>query len=209
MRAFLFEHDLAAVNTLFAESAGWTWTGSRGHKHRIDYVLWSRERLSMITNVWVSRDIELADSERDDHCLVVSTACIQCRDQRMSENANLQRLLVPRLCRSKLADPQLQQQFSNWVWTFRADHDENVDQHLEQLQKHIREGADMLRAPRAKPNKSWISDISWALMRRRSTTKKTMRNLFAAVKHATMQLYFLAWCVCRPRVFSQHHRYAD
>ena len=70
LRALLLEHGLAALNTLREEGAGFTWTGSLGHRSRIDYVAWPLDRLQNVQHVRVNRAIELTDAERDDHNVV-------------------------------------------------------------------------------------------------------------------------------------------
>ena len=86
LRVLLNEHGLAAVNTFVERGCSWTWTGSRGHHSRIDYILWSLELLPLVSDCWVDHSIELTDCERDDHCMVASEFALPVKSPLPKQN---------------------------------------------------------------------------------------------------------------------------
>ena len=72
LRLFLVECGLMAINTFFSNGAGYTWTGSHGHRSSTDYVLCKISIADSVTSCAVDRTIELVSSERDDHNLVMA-----------------------------------------------------------------------------------------------------------------------------------------
>ena len=71
MRIFLQCQGMCAVNTMCAGGCGPTWTGSRGHKARLDYIGISIPVLPNVSACYVDRTVDLATAVRDDHAVVV------------------------------------------------------------------------------------------------------------------------------------------
>ena len=210
LRAFLLEHNLGALNTLSEGASGYTWTGSRGHLHRIDYVLWPLNLLYLVQDVHVNREIELADFERDDHNLVDFRVTLDNRKQGTAVQLDSETNTRPsKLCKHKLADPGRQQQFVEWMWTFRPDTNTSIDKHLREAQEHIRSGARLFHKERKEPRKSWISQRTWNLMCRKDTLKKSLRASWAGARLASIRLCFLSWLAIRPAVFLKHHGFGQ
>lgn len=196
MRRFLVEHQLAAVNAFFEHGAGWTWAVSTGQRHRIDYVLCLRHRLHLVKDCVVDYDIDLVDSERDDHCLVVALATLpsEMASEAVPAPTDLATMSRQRrLCPEKLKDPELRAAFEHWVSGFVANAEDSIDDHLASVQDHILRGAIAFQSVERKPNKSWISSSSWSCMQQRTLSKRKMRASLAAVRIAEMRLMFLAW----------------
>ena len=58
LRSTAKENGLLVLNTFF--QAGTTWTGSGGHRSRIDYLCVSPQLKTIANRCWVSLDIDLA-----------------------------------------------------------------------------------------------------------------------------------------------------
>ena len=71
MRLFLQCQGLCAVNTVCASGCGPTWTGSRGHRSRLDYIGLSIPSLRRVSACYVDDTVDLATAVRDDHFVVV------------------------------------------------------------------------------------------------------------------------------------------
>ena len=211
LRAFLIEHNLAALNTLHEEAAGFTWTGSRGHHSRIDYVLWPIEQLFCVQGVRVNRQIELTDSERDDHNVVdFSVVVVESHSSVGVKESGAAAVVRPtRLCKYKLVNPALQQQFVDWMWTYRPDPEATIDAHLKTFQDHLRAGASAFANERKQPRKSWLSQRSWDLMCFRDNAKKRVRAAWAAVRAADIRLVFLSWAALAPAKFLLYHTFGE
>lgn len=209
MRRFLVECSLAAVNTFFEGGADWTWTRSRGHHSRIDHLLVLQSQLSYAANCQVNRAIELADAERDDHCVVQASFIVPAKDCICQHRPRDTLAAKPTLCKQKLKDGSLCEYFSNWMWTFTAKESDGIDEHLSKLKQHIVEGEKVFESDNRKPRKRWVSPNTWELLSCRSVAKKIMRNTFAGLCRARMSAVFLAWSACKPQSYAKHHSFAE
>ena len=70
LRVTATNFDLSVLNTFTC--AGTTWTGSRGHKSRIDYLLSSSWAKEAVYETYEDYSLDLATSVRDDHNIVIS-----------------------------------------------------------------------------------------------------------------------------------------
>ena len=111
MRAFLAQHELVVVNMAFERGCGWTWTGSRSNNHRIDYVCCLEKHISFISDCQVNYEIDLVDSARDDHNLVVATVELDAKV--WTREARTANRISSRLCKDKLRDPALRRAFEH------------------------------------------------------------------------------------------------
>ena len=207
MRVMLAEIQLAAVNTYF--EAGPTWTGTRGAQHRIDFILVSISILPNIEGCKVNRNIELAESERDDHSVLEADVQLPARATHPISKSSGPRPESCKLCPRKLQDPCLQKHFAEHVWSFHVSDETAVDEHLTMLQQHLRDGKRLFIADRRTPKKRWISEETWQRMSDRSEAKKHMRKCMAYVRASNLSIVFLAWAACRPCSFMRHHGYSD
>ena len=70
-RHFLAGHDLFASSSFF--ESGHTWTGSRGHTSRIDYVVTSDRLHACVSDAHTCDNIDLSTSAREDHKAIAAT----------------------------------------------------------------------------------------------------------------------------------------
>ena len=196
-RFLLSSLRLAAVNTLLPEVAQWTWTGSRGHKSRIDYIFWKLDEISMLKAAAVNRNIVLAESERDDHFVVVCTKTIMKALPTTNGEQHLEPKGRVRLSKQKLPDPTLQMQFADWVWAFQQTDHSSINDHLQKFQDHLHQGSYIFQENADRPRKRWISASSWAQMSQRDKTRRLMRSAFEVIRVTSLGTCFLAWSACK------------
>ena len=129
------------ANTLWPGSGLWTWSGPKGTKARIDYILYESDPNVVLLGAGVDEKIELADVEKDDHRLVwahleISTEAASTKTADSKSNAM-------KLDPIKLSDPELCEDFERHIWTFEAKWGSSVDQHLSDLTSHIKTKLDI------------------------------------------------------------------
>ena len=93
----------------------------------------------------VDNEVELVDSERDDHNLVAATITIQLGDEEpraiKPETTQSCVCATPRLDRDKMSDPYLCDRFECWMAYFQKPDNGTVDVHLDALRYHAKMGA--------------------------------------------------------------------
>ena len=203
---------MCAVNTFFEEGAGPTWTGTKGHRNRIDYLLASMQLLPKFSHCFVNRDIELTTSERDDHDLVQSVLEISGQCQNVGSKKDMLRCRHKpqiRLSNEKFKDDLLIQAFEQWIWHFNGSLYENIDLHVRAFTNHVSRGLKIFEETETKPKQPWISKESWVMMKQRKALKKLMRSALAIMKNATLRMYWLAWSSVFPHTFLAHRNYSS
>ena len=165
-RRFANESDIAAMNTCIQNASEWTWVGSRGHKSRIDYILGKAEHKDCFVDGRVDRQIVLAECERDDHFLLFLDVDLP-RDTRSDGGADMhrpRRNSFRKLCAQKLRDPGLHEDFCTLMDAYMEPEGDNINEHVEALQEHLREGRKLFEKDRDRePKKHWLPDASWEL----------------------------------------------
>ena len=210
LRLFAGEHSLILVNTFFANGSGHTWCGSRGHLARLDYILWRTQDSAYVHDCWVNDDIELAESERDDHRLAqadlqLPATATPTHAQTEQRGASGRRKL--RLDRDKLRDASCKSDFAAWVHSFTVDDGTPIVDHLQALQDHITIGTKVFEVTESKPRRCWISRSAWSLMAVRGQTKKVLRSHLANFRLSLCRIIFLEWAACKPQTFLKYHHY--
>ena len=74
LRCFCEHAQVYATNTFC--DAEYTWTGSRGHTSRIDYLLLSRDLFQDHQDCRANREVDLSTATRDDHALLQVTSSL-------------------------------------------------------------------------------------------------------------------------------------
>ena len=215
LRLFLLECGLMATNTFFPNGAGYTWTGSHGHRSRIDYVLVKLIDSACVKDCLVDRCIDLVDSERDDHCLFRAELQLSSLDDMDLAGASSTKTVQtrprpgPMLDASKLRDDACCAEFASFVNTFDVDERVPIDKHLELFQQHLLEGAKVFERRKRRPKTAWISDCTWTLMLQRGSAQKLVRSALARMRTAACRCVFLAWSACVPETFMKHHLFSS
>ena len=158
----------------------------------------------------VNRDIELADSERDDHCLVEVLFFIpeDTKDNSLVTQSKRRRA-KPKLCDRKLKDPALRKQFGDWMSSFYTKEDDKIDSHLKSLTEHIAAGSELFISTIRKLRNSWVGEPTLAMTKRRCEAKKFVRSALAQLHFSEMRVFFLSWAACFPSTFMIHHSFGN
>ena len=132
-RALLEEVHLYAANTYYG--GGKSWTGSRGHRQRIDYILTDKARLDALKSCKLLHEIHLVDCDQDDHIAVAITLAIPSDGS--SHLTKSKRCRVT-LCPLKLKDEHLQRRLIDHMWNFRVDEAHvGIDEHVSLFEAHV------------------------------------------------------------------------
>ena len=159
LRLFCEQFGMALANTFWP--AGPTWTSTLSTQHRIDYVITEANALGDISICEVANDIDLTFNAYEDHkptfiveifSAVVGEACAD--------------LVKPfKFNKHNLAVPERVEYFRSLVWKFSATEDEDIDDHLERLNEHMRVSAlAAFGRPSDVPKKSWIAPATWSII---------------------------------------------
>ena len=202
LKYFILEQGLVAVNTGEQGCRGdafWTWTGSRGHHSRIDYLLLRGLVNDVVTEWAVNRKIELTESERDDHCVVqavlflsVDVAGASHKPERADDDGLGATIL--RASKEKLLNPALRRHFEWWIASFNVCDSVGIDDHLELLCQHVRNGSGIFKSDSNRgPKMAWISDRTWGRMCQRNGLKKIVRGAFNQMRTIRLVEMFVEW----------------
>lgn len=100
-RSWMEPRSIVAINTLYG--GGPTWTGSRGHKHRIDYVVVQQKCIPTCSDIGPCPHIDLATSVREDHYVVRATVSLKNALAVSNGPSTVEK--VPAFCEASLTDP--------------------------------------------------------------------------------------------------------
>ena len=166
--------NLMAANTFF--DAGPTWTGSGGHRSRIDYVLTPLVLKNAVEACEALSGLDLATGLRDDHTAVAATLqnvfelILACPEAPVNEH-KLEPFLLKRFTKDSLQDPGATSRFQNLLWSHRPWVDvanaspqdiENATAEITDLFKWA--AAECFVPLASRPRKKWISERSWAII---------------------------------------------
>ena len=213
LRCFASEQGTRILNT-FWPGAGPTWTGSRGHRSRLDYILSTMLPGVISLGCEVNESIELCECERDDHQAVAAVMSYDLRELREYQACRhvptaSTRAKPLRLDRAKLADPERRQQYEEWVSLFPPCVTPNVSEYFSNFAEHLRKGADPLFRDTAKPaKKGWLQTATLDLMVDRSRLKKGVRGAFRHLQTVIVAEVWTSWSLLCPsaRRRSELHR---
>ena len=113
-RCFLKTHTLYAINT-FHETCGHTWTSSRGHESRIDYMVATPNLVDGVVRCDVTDDIDLSFNDTDDHRAVIVEFAV-ARDAHRPHNNSTSFFRINKL---NLNVIWRQEGFQREVWSFQ------------------------------------------------------------------------------------------
>ena len=97
------------------------------------------------------------------------------------------------MCHAKLLDPACQYQFTKHMWRLNVDIACSIDEHLQLLCDHLREGMKVFSATVSTPRQSWISVESWKQIQLVRSLRKSSRYALEWAHAARCRHIFLAW----------------
>ena len=204
--------DLAVLNTYTC--AGTTWTGSRGHKSRIDYLLSSSWARAAACETFVDYSLDLATSVRDDHNIVVSRFSGLSKiiaEKRASLTSNcapsksVESKGAVKFDRMYFKDPAYCSYFRGLVDELPmfpgtvgvADHRTaclEIDAAAEGLAKGVLNASIHTFPTQASaPRKSWISTCTWVVIQQSNWSRSQLRRHRARCTKFFCAFIFGAW----------------
>ena len=184
---FVVNHQLFLPAT-FQEwqfGAGETWTHSRGHRRRIDYVGLPMAWMSLRGVAWVQDDFETALA-KDDHFPVCVDATFEV-PQRAIELPSKSPFSSGRLDLHLLPE--------NW-WPDlpRVQWDLDVHSHAHSLQAQLITAiVQQPKQPRLRPVKTTLTESTWQLVLEKKATRRALHDLNAIQAKMILEACFSAW----------------
>jgi hypothetical protein len=205
LRGLLTTHGLVAANTHFP--AGPTWTGSRGHRSRIDYVCIPDHMLERVSSCRILSEIDLATAFRDDHesvavllhdLLALVPAGGDCAG--VAPATRNSRKIRP-ACWA-LQDPACICFFQRNIGDFARPLTDDPSVWLDAWVEHTRDAAcKSFPVHQQRPKKSWISHRSWVAIRAIADQRRMIRRLMLQNRTALTWVFFHIWRLASARVF--------
>ena len=192
LRCISDQVGLKLLNTFC--DAGPTWSGNRGHEHRIDFVCASGWLHDSISNVHVSSTIDLATKIRDDNRVLVASLVQAHRlieDRRSTCDARSDgmddHVRLFKFEKSSLADPSCQEKFQHHLSqvSFQqvppsanfASAVSSLDSQVDQLTECVSQASlASFQVQADQPAKKWISDHTWHLIRQANHARSQLRR---------------------------------
>ena len=185
-RHFLEAAGLVATSTYFPIE--FTWTGSRGHRSQIDYVVSSQALHDNIIECFADDGVDLAPSVRDDHRLVavtIDTAFLGMREREPT--------CKPRFNFDKdgLLDNKKCDYFQQLMWNFDLPKEGDINDRVLALCNHIKTSEYLAfgRAPK-RPRQNWMSHSTWNVVQLHAPLRRLSYSCYNGIKHAVLGLYF-------------------
>lgn len=207
LRMWLEANGLRAANTF--EGGQPTWTGSRGHRSRIDYVYVKQAHAHAVSQVSVEPDIDLSTSGRADHDVLSARVDLGMLGPgaRPSAPAPCARRR-PKFCPCAMEDPARRAAFQRDIGAFkRSGRAEDVDEHLAELTGAIQSAAARHFPPQKhKPRKHWIKADTWEQVR---MTAPLRRQRFEVWRRTALSAKLLVLTSWRCAVSVGDHRDGD
>ncbi|CAK0861759.1 unnamed protein product [Prorocentrum cordatum] len=101
---------------------------------------------------------------------------------------------MPRASKEKLMNPALRRHVEWWIASFNVCDSLGIDDHLEMLCQHVRNGSGIFKSDSNRgPKKAWISDRTWGMMCLRSGLKKTLRDASSQMRTIRLVEMFVEW----------------
>jgi hypothetical protein len=210
LRSTAEEHGLRILNTFFA--AGPTWTGSGGHRSRIDYLVTSDKLFDYAVGCWVCSGIDLATSLRDDHSVLyakITGFCkaLLCSSEGTSQRSLLQDCGAPKYAKQSLRDPArvcyFQRLLSQFVPQFsdhalvagtRAQLDATAAGFVDHVKWAARQSFVLVADA---PRRPWISTRTWEVIQMGSKCRGILRRWKKTAGACLCSLVLRCWHAVR------------
>ena len=199
-RATLSTYSLAAINT--HHEAGFTWTGSRGHRARIDYMCAPVSFLPFVTTCRAVDEVDLATAVRDDHrpmlvkleipeAIAAPSAADAALVAGMAADRASRRI---RPAKWSLNDPACVCRFQHLVGQFPEPVTRDPAEWLERWVDHVRASAeDAYSRHRQTPRKPWLSEESWIAIRSVADARRALRQEVRGQRDPLMWIALINW----------------
>eukprot|EP00438_Fugacium_kawagutii_P017716 Skav233537 [mRNA] locus=scaffold5919:72146:77359:- [translate_table: standard] len=178
LHSFLMEHQLWAPATFQAHHDGpsYTWVSHDGHRSRLDYILLPSSWRGFDICSQNDYDVDLATA-REDHFLTSMTVVMTVRSEYTQPCAR------PALDMRKLKDPQMVQQFLDYVRSLPSiSWSTGAGLHAELLTSWLQQGVQHWFGPDATlPRQRYMSPATWSLVLLR---KQLLKIVQSSWKHA-------------------------
>ena len=212
-RLFLQCQGLCAVNTMCVSGCGPTWTGSRGHKARLDYIGLSMSMLPNVRACYVDKSIDLATAMREDHSAVALDLVLpmQADSDKTGQPHDVNekqrnKLRPPRIDADALADPWRRESFERQL-AYVSDAVESNAQSLEVkispagIDERLRHWSHLVLALARKvfgakttvPKKRWVSAASWDIVQWIAPTRRKIHSCQAAARDFMLRTLWRVW----------------
>ena len=216
LRTVMDGAGLRLLNTFV--KAGPTWTGSRGHKSRIDYLAIPQWMRNCACKVSVDTSVDLATRLRDDHNLVVAklSDVFSCTGARRTDlhdtrgGAPVRHAFQParkqiKFDSSSIKCPWYQERFREKVASILMfsgtdgvqDHAmacKMLDAAAEDLSEQILHAAiDTFPLQDSKPSKSWISGQIWICIQQCNGVRSHLRRIRKHRMNCMRSVFFMMW----------------
>ena len=213
MRMYLQCHGLCAANTMCANGCGPTWTGSLGHKARLDYIGLSVSSLPNVSACFVDATVDFATAVREDHAVLVldqrpsapprnddATEFIEPLSEKKTNRApirfNTSALADPSKCeifQHRLAEIFDAVELGSFIATSGGS-PANIDDRLRTWNAEVITLArDFFGPAKSMPKKQWISQVSWAIIEWISPARRKINECQAAARTLMLHTMWGAW----------------
>ena len=209
LRHFLCANELVAVNTLHPIGCEPTWYGPNQAKgHRIDYIATHRDNAGLVTNVTVDVGLDLATAAKTDH---VAVRCDLLPLEATSDPKQDVRLAtgIKKIDPISLHDVVARKRFEQRVaqgqkriereWACRGASEAAspmaIDERTEAWTTMVQHAANssFKAASMCKPNKRWITDRTWSIVRRIAPLRREFVRTHCLQHRFTLQCLLMAW----------------
>ena len=190
-RQFLASHAMYAANTLC--DAGHTWTGTRGHVSRIDYVMLSEGLYHVMSGSRVADEIDLSTAVRDDHRVITAKVDLT----RVTGLPLMARQVTARfeIDNGRVNDPFAAEAFQYMISWFRPQPGATVDGQTRSMVAHTKASAlAVFGLPKKRPRNCWITEETWRHVQVSAPLRKLRLTVARLIKAAHIRRGFYAWC---------------
>ena len=196
LRNMMQQFELYAANTF--EGGDYTWTGTRGHRRRIDYICISRWAQPFLQKTWVADEPVLAPATREDHRAVcVQLNLLAAKDSRQSfkkPEVRTKRQKPLTIDPTSLADPAARCNFAWRIGQHCVDEKAGVDEEVQRWTEKVKEAAEAsfeMRKPRK--GKQWLSEECFVVMDQVSDLRKGGKAKADTLRCAAAKYILCIW----------------
>ena len=196
-RHFLEAACLVASSTFFPIQ--YTWTGSRGHRSKIDYIVSSTAVHDRIVECYRDDDIDLSVGMREDHGVVASVLDAAALGDRGSSKPVISKFAFDR---DGLLDPWKCDYFEDLMWQLDLPADTDINGRVQALQTHLKTSAvTAFGKPPKRPRQNWVRANTWYVLQLSAPLRRLSHQCYSCINRAATAIYFYAWCSTRPMEF--------
>ena len=193
-RHFLEAACLLASSTFFPIE--YTWTGSRGHRSKIDYIATSTNVHDRIVECYRDDDIDLSLGMREDHSVVVTVFDAMALGDRGKNNPSKSTFIFDR---DGVSDPWKCDYFKELMWRVELPKDGDISDRAQALQMHLKSAAvTAFGKPPKRPRQNWVRPNTWYVIQLNAPLRRLSHQCYSCIRGATKAIYFYVWCSLRP-----------